>query len=233
MPDMDEYVSQMATVGRFAEKYGLGLELSLLSPLEVGPAYVKTTGESGTWMQYRKGVRDPVTGAFSVQMWRQLRWTNNKGPVDVAPARVRAFAFQERPVPGTPYRGWIRFDRRDQGRRRGGGLRQPGSPQRRFPGTADPHSRQGRRAASGTRSRAGGAGYRTPEIDYFSARALPFLEALVDKYLAAGIKLNGNYSDEMHIQGDWVYFGHHDNGEFCGTVRERRPRPPLCRTLWR
>ena len=33
MPDMDEYVQRMAGISRFAESYGLGLELSLLSPL--------------------------------------------------------------------------------------------------------------------------------------------------------------------------------------------------------
>lgn len=56
--------------------------------------------------------------------------------------------------------------------------------------------------------------YNTAEMDYFSPKALPFLQGLIDKYAAAGVKLNGLYSDEMHIQGDWVYFKHHDDGEF-------------------
>ena len=71
MPDMDEYIEHIATIGKFAEGYGLGLELSLLSPLEIGPAYANATGESGLWMHYRKGLRDPETGTFSVQLWRQ------------------------------------------------------------------------------------------------------------------------------------------------------------------
>lgn len=57
--------------------------------------------------------------------------------------------------------------------------------------------------------------YRTPEMDYFSPQALPFLKQLVDRYLDAGVKLNALYSDEMHIQQDWHYFSHHDNGEFA------------------
>jgi hypothetical protein len=57
--------------------------------------------------------------------------------------------------------------------------------------------------------------YRSPEMDYFSDQALPFLSRLVDKYAAAGVKLNGLYSDEMHIQQDWAYFSHHDHGEFA------------------
>ena len=104
MPDMDEYIDRIAAISRFAEQYGLGLELSLLSPLEIGPAYQKSTGESGVWMHYRKGLRDPRTGDFSVQMWRQQQWVNNKGLVPVEDAGIRVFAFREEPIGGTPYR---------------------------------------------------------------------------------------------------------------------------------
>ena len=38
MPDTDEYVQRIAAISRFAQSYGLGLELSLLSPLEIGRA---------------------------------------------------------------------------------------------------------------------------------------------------------------------------------------------------
>jgi len=214
-PDMDEYVQRMATVGRFAQQYGLGLELSLLSPLEAGPAYMKSTGESGTWMQYRKGVRDPGSGAFSVQMWRQLRWVNNKGPVDVTPVRVRAFAFRERPVAGTPYRAvdpssiveirdGVKVDVYDNLVVRNGDFRARRIRIHGIGALAQPDLDRVLVVQE----------YRTPEMDYFSTKAQPFLESLIDKYAAAGVKLNGLYSDEMHIQGDWVYFKHHDNGEF-------------------
>ncbi len=210
-PDMDQYVERIAAIGKFAEGYGLGLELSLLSPLEIGPAYTAATGEAGTWMQYRKGLRDPQTGAFSVQLWEQLKWANNKGVIELQPAGIRVFAFSETRLHGTPYR------------------------------VVDPESirevtdgvqiqRWDAQGRSARRVRVFGEGhldvgqldrvlvvlqYRTPEMDYFSPRALPFLKDLVDKYAAAGVKLNGLYSDEMHIQQDWNYFGHHDNGEFC------------------
>ncbi len=39
MPDMDEYVELVARISHFARGYGLRMELSLLSPLEIGPAY--------------------------------------------------------------------------------------------------------------------------------------------------------------------------------------------------
>ncbi len=212
-PDMDAYVKRIAAVSKFAQGYGLGLELSLLSPLEIGPGYVNQTGEAGLWLHYRKGVREPSTGTFSVQLWQQKRWANNKGIIELKDSGVRVFAFQETNIPGTHYK------------------------------TVDPNSiveitgtakveRYTRSAldASVTRIRVYGKGqteigdrnrvlvvqqYKTPEMDYFSENALPFLKVLVDKYADAGVKLNALYSDEMHIQQDWNYFGHHDNGTFA------------------
>jgi hypothetical protein len=212
-PDMDEYIQRIAAVSRFAQQYGLGLELSLLSPLEIGPAYARETGESGIWMHYRKGLRDPKTGAFSVDLWQQRRWANNKGIISVEDAGVRAFAFRETAIRGTPYR------------------------------VVDPKSiveisdsakvevmNSPAPDASEARIRIYGQGhseigdlnrvlvvqvYKTPEMDYFSEKALPYLMKLVDRYADAGVKLNALYSDEMHIQQDWGYFDHHDHGEFA------------------
>jgi len=209
-PDMDEYIELIAKVSQFAINYGLRLELSLLSPLEIGQAYVSATGESGRWMHYRKGLRDPKTGAFSVQLWQHLRWVNNKGPIDLKPDGVRVFAFREEPVRGTPYRvvnpntivevsGFETeiFD----------GLR------------ADYVARRIHVYGKGDISDLDRVmvvqQYKTPEMDYFSDSAMPYLKNLVNKYIDAGIKLSGFYSDEMHIQQDWNYFGHHDHGQFA------------------
>lgn len=211
-PDMDEYIQRIAAIGKFAHTYGLGLELSLLSPLEIGPAYRAATGESGVWMHYRKGLRDPKTGAFDVQLWRQHRWTNNKGPIDIEDAGVRVFAFKETSVHQTSYR-----------------YVDPNSIVEISDGVqVEPCN--GLDTGIAQRIRVYGEGhtgigpldrvlvvqqYRTPEMDYFSDQAMPFLKRLVDKYVAAGVTLNGLYSDEMHIQQDWGYFNHHDNGEFA------------------
>ncbi|MFH1744260.1 MAG: hypothetical protein ABIH23_35105 [bacterium] len=216
MPDMDEYIQRIAEIGRFAENYGLRLELSLLSPLEIGPAYRARTGESGVWMHYRKGLRDPDSGAYSVQLWRQQRWANNKGPIDLEDAGVRVFAFKERKIRGTPYRVVNPDEIVD------------------ISDTAEVEQFDALTVKHGEykaeRIRIHGKGrehigplnrvlivqqYRTPEMDYFSENALPFLTDLVDAYADAGVKLNALYSDEMHIQQDWHYFSHHTHGEFA------------------
>ncbi len=214
-PDMPEYIARIATIARFAAGYGVALELSLLSPLEVGPAYRAQTGESGVWMQSRKGLRDPQSGGFSVQLWQQVNWVNNKGVVALDDAGVRVFAFRETPIPGTPYRvvdpaslrdisEVARVEHWEHLAVTGGGYR---AERLRVYGTGCTDVGDLDRVLVVQM-------YRTPEMDYLSNRALSFLTGLVDRYVDAGIVLNGLYSDEMHIQQDWRYFAHHDNGEF-------------------
>ncbi len=212
-PDMDAYVRLIARISRFAAQYGLGLELSLLSPLEIGPGYNRQTGESGIWMHYRKGVRNPQTGAYSVELWRQHRWTNNKGPIEVKDAGVRVFAFHEEPIPGTTYRvvkpeGIVEITDTAHVERLGPTIGSVQAERIRVYG-------KGRTDLGPLDRVLVVQQYRTPEMDYFSDKALPFLKSLVDKYAAAGVKLNALYSDEMHIQQDWDYFHHHDHGEFA------------------
>lgn len=213
-PDTPEYVERIAAISHFAQDYGLGLELSLLSPLEIGPGYRAETGESGVWMHYRKGLRDPKSGAYSVQLWRHLRWANNKGPLELEEAGIRVFAFRERPLRGGQY---IAVDPRrivdisdtakvevwEDVRKRAGDYE---AVRIRVHGEGGP---------AGTDRVLVVQQYRTPEMDYFSESALPYLKTLGDRYADAGVKLNGLYSDEMHIQQDWAYFSHHDHGEFA------------------
>ncbi len=212
-PDMDEYIERIAAISKFAQQYGIGLELSLLSPLELGPAYSKQSGQSGIWLQYRKGYRDPTTGAYAVQMWRQNRWAHNKGVVTVTPTRVRVFAFRESEVSGTSYRvvppeSIVEISDTAIVTPMDG--EKPDSPMHRILVRGE-----GRTDLASHNRILAVQEYRTPEMDYFSPDALPYMKRLLDKYAAAGVKLNGLYADEMHIQQDWNYFGHHDNGEFA------------------
>jgi hypothetical protein len=62
--------------------------------------------------------------------------------------------------------------------------------------------------------------YRTVEMDTCPS-APAFLDDLVQAYHDRGISLTGIYADETHIQGDWSYHSHLDNGQF--TVRYVSP----------
>lgn len=214
-PDRPEYIALIAKLSAFAKDYGVGLELSVLSPLEIGPGYRAETGESGVWMHYRKGVRDTVTGAYNVELWRQRGWSNNKGAVKIEDAGVRAFAFKSSLVAGGAFQAVdpakIVELNNPKVEVQEGAIRRSGE-------------------YEAVRVRVFGEGqtelgdldcvfvvqhYRTPEMDYFSESAWPYLKGLVDRYIDAGVQLNGLYSDEMHIQQDWNYGSHLDNGEFA------------------
>ena len=96
-PDTPAFQDALKKVHDVAQEFGLGLEPSIISPLELGVGYREKTGESGRWMHYREGLRDPETGAYSVGMWQHTRWCNNKGPIPVTLIGARAFAFHARP----------------------------------------------------------------------------------------------------------------------------------------
>ncbi|QEH34984.1 hypothetical protein OJF2_35290 [Aquisphaera giovannonii] len=214
-PDSDAYIECLAKIGQTLRPYGLGLELSLLSPLEIGAAYAKATGESGRWVQYREGYRNPRSGRFSVSLWQQLRWTNNKGTIELARDSVQAYAFRERQVGGGRFyhvapEQIVRLDHPLVVEEDGEGDEGQGGRRRRITvlGEGGDQARGLDRVLVVVR-------YRTPEMDYFSDRALPYLKGLVDRYHAAGVPLAGLYSDEVHIQQDWHYDAHHDEGQLA------------------
>ncbi len=214
-PDKTEYIERIAKISQFAQSYGLGLDLSFLTPLELGTEYQKETGESGVWMHFGKGLRDPDTGKYSVELWKQERWANNKGPIDIEFMGIRVFAFNETTY-GRQYKvvdpaQMVEISETAQVEE--------------YPSLV---MKQGNYKA--TRIRIYGSGaidkskgsrvlivlqYKTPEMDYFSDKTFPYLQSLCDRYINAGVKINALYSDEMHIQQDWAYYNHHDLGSFA------------------
>ena len=236
-PDTPLFQDSLKKIHDVAREFGLGIEPSVLSPLELGLGYRQKTGESGRWMQYAEGMRDSLSGAYSVQLWKHIQWVNNKGPMPVRLVGARAFAFREEPIPGTVF-----FAVRPEEI-----LELPAPQLEEFPGT-DPviygapevANNPGRRFQA-CQVRAHGqsplpasvpqAGeytrvlvvlsYETVEMDYFSPSAAKFVIDLVEQYHDRGIELEGLYSDEMHIQQDWVYHHHFDHGQF--TLRYVSP----------
>jgi hypothetical protein len=212
LADTDVYIQRLAKISETLKTFGLGLELSVLSPLEIGRGYEQQTGESGRWVQYREGYRDPRTGRFHVSLWEQRRWTNNKGAIDLKRTGIRVFAFREQRVGGTSF---YRVDPT-------GIVELKTTPEVEVDESAQTNTQARRLIIRGQGEAEIGpldrvlviVSYGTPEMDYFSPKALPFLQGLVERYHAAGVPLNGLYADEMHIQQDWGYADHHDEGQF-------------------
>jgi hypothetical protein len=217
-PDMDEYIDKIKVISDFAAKCGMGIDLSLLSPLELGNAFKKSTGQSGHWLHYKTGLRDPQTGKFSVQLWRQLCWTNNKGRFAINLSGIRAYAYKVKnsdhayrevdPSDIVELKEKIQME--SYGDSESGGVDKKG------------RDREPVHVFSSGDTLARGydhvlvlLDYETPEMDYFSPDALPFLKNLMKKYHDKGVNLVSLYSDEMHIQQDWFYFEHQDEGQFC------------------
>ncbi len=214
-PDKSEYIERIAKISQFAQSYGLGLDLSFLTPLELGGEYRKETGECGVWLHPVKGLRDPETGKYSVELWKQERWTNNKGPIDIEFASVRVFAFNEHSY-GRQYKvvdpnqmveisETAKVEEYPSLKNKHGDFV---STRIRIFGEGSVDKTRGNRVLVVVQ-------YKTPEMDYFSENALPYLKSLCDKYVDAGVKINALYSDEMHIQQDWSYHYHHDYGSFA------------------
>jgi len=228
-PDMDEYVDKIKIVSDFAKKYNLGLCLSLLSPLELGPAYKNQTGNSGRWLAYKVGFRDGKTGKFSVPVWHQLFWTNNKGKSPVLLTGVKAYAFRESGADSSKYGD---FD--PVNTFKAYGSRNPFR-------VVDPadiielknvkyevgdtvhfdFEMRNIRVYGDTPELPGYdrvmviLEYETQEMDYFNDNTPVFLKNLMKKYFEKGVNLTSLYSDEMHIQQDWAYFSHHENGQLA------------------
>ena len=106
-----------------------------------------------------------------MQLWRQRIWTNNKGNIAISEVGVRVFAFEEQPVPGTPYRVVLPESIRELP---AAGVECLDTP------APDAHMQRIRVHGMGAVDVPGNRvlvvqQYRTPEMDYFSERALPFL----------------------------------------------------------
>jgi len=224
-PVMDEYIKKLKTVSDFAAKYGLGIGLSLLSPLEIGPAFAKETGEYGRWLRYAVGLREPKTGKFEVQLWREHYWTNNKGKFALKLKGFKVYAFKEKEIDDGKYSVVLPEDIIEI---------KNNVKIEEWPDTtvvpkwiptsikhdvSVPISRvsiysEGCEELKGYDRVFVMLEYETPEMDYFSPNALPFLKNVLKKYSDQGINLVSLYSDEMHIQQDWNYHNHHENGQF-------------------
>jgi hypothetical protein len=136
-------------------------------------------------MQYRKGFRDPVDGAYSVPLWRHSHWANNKGIFDLEDAGVRVFAFREEPIPGTPYRAVPEESSTEITKTAQVEVMQGIHPDN-FPAVQIRVHGGGKIGVGGLNRVLAVQMYRTPEMDCFSDKALPYSKGLVDRHANVG-----------------------------------------------
>jgi hypothetical protein len=216
-PDEPECRRAYKAIYDVCREHGVEMIASVLSPLDLGHGYVKTTGEYGRWLQYQEGYRDPATGYFRVEVELQKQWFNNKGPVPFEFQKIRVFAFKEKRIPDSIY-----FVVRPESIREitsevslqevPGSETNVGS----IAWSADKHI-SARTIITGTADVEDGEEYdrvfavlyyRLPEMDYFSPRAGEFLRDHLQEFKNLGVIFDGFYSDEPHIQGDGCHFRH-------------------------
>ncbi|MDO8586520.1 MAG: DUF1080 domain-containing protein [Armatimonadota bacterium] len=192
-----------------ARKHGVGFGASVLSPLDLGPAYYREKGRGGQTHQFQEGELKP-DGSYSIPLRAQRQWFHNKGPVKLRINSVRAFAFSEEKIGNTSYyavdpsgildiseSARIAVDETTEAKGPGGYITVQGV----VSGLATSAGKRNRVLAIVV--------YDVEEMDYFSPDVLPFLTGMLDAHKAAGIAYDSFYSDEMHIQFDWDLGGAH------------------------
>ena len=212
-PDSEITLKAFKVIHDIAEEYGMGFSASIISPLDIGGGYAQKHKETGYTYQYQEGAIDPASGNYSVEMVLQKQWYNNKGPIELKLEDVLVFAFKEEQIEDTNYfyvnpdeiidiSHTAQYDADHENvtiTNAGYGY----SPLKVYGRWQENTGRYDRCLAV--------AVYRTPELDYFSPNALPYIKSIIDMHNEAGIDYQGFYSDEMHIQFDWdlgTHFGH-------------------------
>jgi len=207
-PTSDQCIQTFRALHDIAKQHGLGFGASVMSPLDLGPAYSSLKDHCGQTCQFREGMIDSE-GRYEVKLPIQRRWFHNKGPVNLTVNHVEAFAFSETRIRGTSC--WhvdpaeildISSTARlvvDESTRKTSGSGYS-FVQGCIVGKADGLGKRDRVLAVIV--------YDVEEMDYFHADALPFLKQVIEDHARAGISYSSFYSDEMHIQFDWDLGAH-------------------------
>ena len=202
-PTSPQCIQAFSQLCGLAQRAGVGFGASVLSPLDLGPAYFREKGRGGITHQFQEAERQP-DGIFEVPMRVQKQWFHNKGPAKLAVRSVHVYAFTEEPV---GFGGYYTVDP-DQIEDVSDGAElvvDESSYHKTGAGYATVHGvvrgkahthRHHNRVMAVIR-------YDVEEMDYFHPDALNFLTQMLDSHKAAGIDYRGFYSDEMHIQFDW------------------------------
>ena len=215
-PDSEITVAAFKVIHDLAEKHGLDFSASIISPLDIGGGYAQKHEPTGSTYQYQEGLIDEE-GNYSVDMVYQKQWCNNKGPIELKLDKVLVYAFREERLGNTSF-FYVNPDeivdisstahcQVDEASVTITGAGYGYGKMRMFGRWEDPERIPGFNRCLAV------AVYKTPELDYFSPQALPYMKSVIDLHKDAGIDYQGFYSDEMHIQFDWdlsIHFGHEE-----------------------
>lgn len=212
-PTSPQCIRTLKALHDVARKHGVGFGASVLSPLDLGPAYYREKKRGGRTCQFQEGAIS-AQGRVSVPMRIQRQWFHNKGPVKLHPVGVKAFAFHEERIGDTSYYAVdpdaivdvsdrVTLSQGDETTK---------SPAGYSYSNGQVSGNLGKDIATRCSRVLAVIVYEVEEMDYFHEDALPYLMGMLDAHKAAGISYDSFYSDEMHIQFDW------DLGEHRGMT---------------
>ncbi|MDR0583929.1 MAG: hypothetical protein LBG57_06225, partial [Treponema sp.] len=204
-PDSEKTIKAFKVIHDYALKAGMSFGASLISPLDIGGGFAQTHDNTGFSWQFQECALE--NGAFDTTMPLQRQWYNNKGPIKLRLERVHALAFDEERIGNSVYyyvdenavddiseSAKVEIDESS--------FAVTGS------GWGHGKMRVSGHTASGKKRALIVAVYRTPELDYFDAGAADYMHGVIRAHKDAGIRYQGYYSDEMHIQFDWDLTNH-------------------------
>lgn len=225
-PNSPEYIEACRLLYNISQQYGLLFTASIISPLDLGPPYVKIYSDIGYWYQYRE-VKPDKEGLFDVILPLQKVWFHNKGPCFLTLEKVVCYRYKEYELNSEYF--YVPQDSisllEDQVL-----WEILSDSEITYPSG---YSRANIRVKGKVSSFEPNDSilillvYKTEEMDYFSSQSEIFIEEVIDSYKNAGIVLSGFYSDEMHIQFDWDLSNHFGKRE----IQARYITPNLIRVF--
>jgi len=179
-----------------SRKYGVGFGASVLSQLDLGPAYYREKGRGGQTCQFQEGKISPE-GKFAIPIRIQQQWFHNKGPVKLYVKSVKAYAFRETRIGDSSYYAVDPDEILDISANVH--LEREKEPEKTEVGYVYANGTVvgdvGSEVAAKCNRVLAVIVYDVEEMDYFHEDALAYITGMLDAHKAAGITYDSFYSD--------------------------------------
>jgi hypothetical protein len=204
-PDSEKTLKAFKVIHDYALKAGMTFGASLISPLDIGGGFAQKHDNTGFSWQFQECALNG--GVFDTTITFQRQWYNNKGPIKLKLERVHALAFDEERIGNSAYY-YVDENAIDDISKSVTVEIDESSFAVTSSGWGYGKMRVSGHTASGKKRALIVAVYQTPELDYFDAGAADYIHGVIRAHKDAGIRYQGYYSDEMHIQFDWDLTNH-------------------------